>query len=565
MKQWMKYSMVIMSFVIMAGYFLGYPMVDVNASDVATVSENAVSVFSEGGNEAEGADSMTGVESNAGETEAENGTEIIAEGTNESWNVTIKYDINDSSGSFNEIQYTPELLSGAYTIYISEEIPIYSGHRFVGWSSSNEGAYIQPGQEMVFVAGTASGQVVTLTAKWEELPKVTIAYVGENESIETATIQQNAETDETFNLTVTEHVPTKAYFKFKEWVCGIDNLPYEMGSVIENLSWKTYAGQMITFTAEWEELPSVTLEYIRYDGKTITDSVRQVSESEENFSVELPIDDSEYSSYKFAGWLHTDESTNEGTVYPVDGEAPTFSWKTYAGQTITFTARWEKLPDVTINFENLDGSVDKSSIQQLNIEETEFSVTIPENKSKKEGYRFTGWLCQEDGKVYAVGEAATFSWETFGNKTIAFTTEWEELPKVTIEYQDENGIFETASIRQLSESEKTFDLTVTDKIPTRTYYRFSSWLSDTDNQGYESASVISGLSWEIYGGKTITMTAQWTWDEYHISGEGEYLLSVGEPYCLGEGTWTVTGDDYSYAGGSIFYVEQDETYTFSVE
>ena len=394
MKQWIKYIMVIMSFVIMAGYFLGYLKVDVNASNMATVSENMISMFSAGGAEAVSGDIV--IESGAGETETENGTDNIGEATNEAWNVTIKYDMNDGSGNFHEIQCTPELLSGAYTIYISEEIPIYSGHRFVGWSSSGYGDYLQPGQEMVFVAGTESGQVVTLTAKWEELPKVTIAYVGENESIETATIQQIAETDETFNLTVTENVPIKLYYKFKEWVCGIDNLPYETGSVIENLSWKTYADQTITFTAGWEELPSVMLEYIRYDGEIITDSVQQVSESEENFSVELPIDDSEYSSYKFAGWLHTDESMNEGILYPVDGEAPTFSWKTY-------------------------------------------------------------------------------------------------------------------------------------------------------------------------GGKNITFTAQWAWDEYTISGAGEYTLSAGKPYCLGEGIWTVNGDDYSYAGGSVLYVEQDGTYTFSVE
>ena len=123
------------------------------------------------------------------------------------------------------------------------------------------------------------------------------------------------------------------------------------------------------------------------------------------------------------------------------------------------------MPDVAINFENLDGSVDKSSIQQLYIEETEFNVTIPENKSKKEGYRFKGWLCQEDGKVYAVGEIATFSWET-------------------------------------------------------------------------------------YGGKSIILTAQWVWDEYNIFEAGEYTLSAGKSYCFGEGTWIVTGDDYSYAGGS---------------
>ena len=52
----------------------------------------------------------------------------------------------------------------------------------------------------------------------------------------------------------------------------------------------------------------------------------------------------------------------------------------------------------------------------------------------------------------------------------------------------------------------------------------------------------------------------------NIGGSGTYYLLAGanNQYTLGEGSWTVDSDGYTYSGGTKFYVPEDGEYTFTV-
>ena len=49
-----------------------------------------------------------------------------------------------------------------------------------------------------------------------------------------------------------------------------------------------------------------------------------------------------------------------------------------------------------------------------------------------------------------------------------------------------------------------------------------------------------------------------------VSTEGTVHLEAGTAYKLGEGNWSVSGDDTVYAGGITFYVLEDGDYDFKV-
>ena len=108
--------------------------------------------------------------------------------------------------------------------------------------------------------------------------------------------------------------------------------------MIPELLWETYAGKTITFEAQWEELSSVTVEYVGDGVKVPQETIRQISEEDSTFEVMVTQEVPEREYYRFIGWK---SSIDEEMLYESGNVIPELLWETYAGKTITFEAQWQ--------------------------------------------------------------------------------------------------------------------------------------------------------------------------------------------------------------------------------
>mgnify|MGYP003304620654 CR=1 FL=1 len=464
MKQWIKYVGVILIFAVMVGYFLPYSKVEVNASIAKLISENSISSLS----------NNSDVED---VTVSENETSI--------WSVIVQYNLNggsDAAGVFVQTEYTADLTSAGYSediyAYIPEEAPQRTGYIFGGWSCniSDFGEVCEPGIELYFTRSAHSGATITFTAIWNA---VTVSYdEGNGTNYSVIITNENVDEKNCFSITLPEEAPVRVNHRFLGWLCSVNNKKYGAGNIVE------------------------------------------------------------------------------------DG----FVWNEYAGKTIEFIAQWEKLPQVTVSYVSGNDVLETVDIQQVSENDLTFDLTLRSELAEYAYHKFTGWLCNVDQEIYEPGSTVEgLSWETYGNGKITFTAQWEELPSVTIEYVNGDESVSIEKIQQPEESATSFLVTIPEDVPVYIGHEFNGWLCDADNGIYMAGDVVKDLSWEKYGKKTITFTAQWKWNNYSILEAGAYYLVAGKEYCLGEGTWTVNNDGYSYAGGSIFCVNQDGNYIFNVE
>ena len=239
MKQWIKCSAVVCSFLIMSGVFFPDSGNSVKASETASVSDGDV------------------------------GTE--------SWTVSIKYDVD---GTVTEGTGFTE--SGNFFGFTTASAPVKDGYEFQGWLCSVSGENINDSAGMngsIFKPDTSSdnsynyndynGATITFTAKWKDIYQDTVKIIydkGNNEVIE-ETIKQELEGDvyeSSFNITVTSELPSKNGYTFEGWLNTVDNKIYEAGSSAGSYDWAVYSSgdssnlKTITFTAQWSENAGTT-------------------------------------------------------------------------------------------------------------------------------------------------------------------------------------------------------------------------------------------------------------------------------------------------------------------
>ena len=282
---------------------------------------------------------------------------------------------------------------------------------------------------------------ITFEAQWKELPR--IRFVCDKENWEGTICQPDLSVSE-FIVEFPSDSPVKDYNKFTGWMCDIKEDIYEAGISTVFFSreeLKDLGSDVITFTAQWEELPSVNVVYDRQDdSKNTTVPVKKKSEAEETFSISLPTDESVYEDYEFIGWKYkiNDGEYSQG-IYTVNDEAPVFKWADFAnGGTITCEAQWIKLAEVTVNFMNGTEMVNDFTIQKATGIDS-FQIYIPEVIPGKEGYVFTGWKSSlDEEKLYESGSEITgLLWSDYKEVgTITFEAQWE---------WDNESIFETAT------------------------------------------------------------------------------------------------------------------------
>ena len=194
-----------------------------------------------------------------------------------------------------------------------------------------------------------------------------------------------------------------------------------------------------------------------------------------------------------------------------------------------------------------------------------------------EDYQFIGWKeeLEVESKHYntssitegfEIQSAPTFQsieerylyaqWYKYNNLSVIFNENGGE-------YAGEENPGEL-NVKDSNEQQRTFSFEASSVIPKRDGYTFGGWkyVDETGEEKIASAGEKITIKTEE---SAIELMAVWN-KITNIGGSGTYYLLAGanNQYTLGEGSWTVDSDGYTYSGGTKFYVPEDGEYTFTV-
>jgi len=448
--------------------------------------------------------------------------------------VTVVFDYNDGISEKSSEIITNQKLGevGNFTIVLATK-PARTNYRFLGWLCSVDNKIYEAGIEKNdLIWNDYAGTEITFTAQWEELPNVNVIYVSDGKTVSENSIYMTD--DAVFNLTVIHMVPTKDCNRSNGWLWEHNNSLYASNYLIEKLSWEEFYNKTTTFTAQWIELPSVNVEFVRHDGEVVTFPEQQKTEDVKNLSIELPVDDSEYVDYKFVGW----KCSIDDTTYGVD-DIPVFLWEKLAdGETITFTSVWEKLSSVTLEYVRHDKKIVTKTVQETAGEDA-FMVEMPVDDSENPGYKYVGWKYKIGDGEYSedIVISRRFSWNELKDaEKITFESQWE--PIVTVKYMNGETEFSSREIRKEKDAD-SFVINIPEETPQEMYFKFAGWTCDIDEGNsdeeiiYAQGDVLPELKWETYEGQTITFTAQWEnlpcVNIHFISGDESWAEVINQP------------------------------------
>jgi uncharacterized repeat protein (TIGR02543 family) len=188
--------------------------------------------------------------------------------------------------------------------------------------------------------------------------------------------------------------------------------------------------------------------------------------------------------YPSAGWLATSAQKKQNVKI---GD------KITGGDTITFTAQWEKVIPTTYTV-IYDGNGAEGTMASATVG-ADAPLTPAENAFTREGYTFTGWVATSvmSGEEVQIGDTVT------AGDTITLTAQWSQ-DTYTVVY-DGNGAE--------GEMESQTVPTSTAFAPARNKFRregyaFLGWTAHSTMRG---AEVAEGDT--IAAGDTVTVTARW--------------------------------------------------------
>ena len=150
---------------------------------------------------------------------------------------TVSFDMNGGSGSMSSLSTSDTSsdfsLTDTERFTLPSDVPVWEGHRFLGWSTSESGdAVYQPGQSITINKGFD----VTLYAVWEE-DSATVTFVSNGSTYQTVSVP--------IGQTVTMPDDPELYgYTFKGWY--IDN------TFVTEFDPATTITQNITLYAKWE-------------------------------------------------------------------------------------------------------------------------------------------------------------------------------------------------------------------------------------------------------------------------------------------------------------------------
>ncbi|NMN02805.1 InlB B-repeat-containing protein, partial [Bifidobacterium panos] len=414
--------------------------------------------------------------------------------------VTVTFDYN--GGTLNG--ETSSTLTGvkdtAYTD--GDAVPTNvtrDGYEFKGWTLDGKDA-----------TPTGKYESATYKAKWQAAD-VTVTFNANGGTLdtgvnETLTVKTGSKLDTTTKETYVEPTLTApAGKKFTGWLSSADNVLYQP-SQIAGLP----AAYGLTFTAQYVDLPDATVTY-DYNGGNVDGATSLTLSGTANGEYTAgdaakAAKEPTRAGYEFAGW-----------DTPPSGK--------YVN--VKYTAQWTANEN-TVTFKDGDhGTIAAGEQTQWKVNTGSAVNGKPAAPTADGGYRFTGWLCDEDDRVYSQDSVDKYivAGTNEGAKagTVSFTAQYVPESSVQVLYNYAGGLDADNNSSLVLTGRDGQEYTTADKakVPTslsRTGYTFKGWdkeLSET----YKSVTYTA--VWE----RTVNTVVFDKGDGTGLTGESTYQVS----------------------------------------
>lgn len=386
--------------------------------------------------------------------------------------------------------------------------PTRTGYTFDGWDNTD-------------LKFGASGSVTEFTAQWTIKSYDVTFDVGDNTK-GTMTGYTTPVTVEYGKSVASADIPSIAASAgnvFVGWLNSSDNSVYTADSL------KNYVVTgNVTFTAQYADASLATVIFV-YAGGTLNDEhSKLITGTEGSAIVTLP--EPTRDGYTLTGWT------------PAIADNATFG---AAGSVTVYTAQWdenEKQPfTVTFDIDATKGSTTDTTIET--VADGGFVTKVP-TVTAEAGYRFVGWMDQDNKLFY---EAGLLLYPITKNTT--FTAQFEEVtanPGTATAIFDANG-GKIGNNSVLTKVGVPGTVVGVPTEPTRDGYRFLGW-----SDGFDASTVYGAES------TTQTYTAQWEAIEYtiHFSATGASGATADQTYkfdgttknSLNRNGFTLAGKDF---------------------
>ena len=469
---------------------------------------------------------------------------------------TVTYNANGGSGApASQTKVHDENLT------LSTVKPTRSGYTFTGWNTSSTGlgTNYAPG-------GTYSKNAdVTLYAQWEK-ETYTISYDANGGS--GAPSSQTKEPNKSVTLRTTE--PTRTGYEFIGWNTDKNGngTSYEPGDTYsENASVTLYAqwaAKIITITCNKQSGSGGTdVFYEKYEAGYYSNAAATAKITK----ITTPT----RTGYTFGGYY---TATGGSGTQVVDADGKIVTSNTYFTKDTTIYAKWTANIYTIIcdkqdgangcdpgdSVGGADGFVEKYSVGYYSDAEATIKITSIEVPTR-EGYIFGGYYTEKNGGgtqvVNASGGITTGA--TYYKADTTIYAKWT-AKTYTVTYNANGG----TGAPDPQTKTHGHDLTLSNKVPTRTGYEFDGWNTQANGNGTSYSP----------GGKysenaNVTLYAQWTPSIYKItcdkqSGSGG-TAAFYEKYNVGyysdsKATTKITSIEVPTREGYIFggyYTEKD--------
>ena len=310
--------------------------------------------------------------------------------------VTLTFNNNGGTGSMDP----QKVLSGIATP-LNANTFTRSGYTFNGWNTKADGSgtsYTDK-QSAVFDSDT------TLYAQWkEDAPPVAKCKITFNANGGSGSMN-DVERDKGSTVKLQKNKFTWSGHTFTGW----NTAPKGNGASYKDEASITLTDDM-TLYAQWKADPvQYSIAFRANGGKGSMDSIS----GEEGSTVTLPDNKFTRSGYTFNGW--NTEKNGSGDSY--DNKE-----KVTLDSNMTLYAQWKANAKpvttckLTFNANGGTGTMDSIGAQKGT------TLTLPENKFKREGYTFKGWNTAKDGSGTAYADKASVK----VNADVTLYAQWEK-------------------------------------------------------------------------------------------------------------------------------------------
>lgn len=386
--------------------------------------------------------------------------------------------------------------------------PTRTGYTFAGWDNAD-------------LKFGASGSVTVFTAQWTIKSYDVTFDVGDNTkgTMSGYTAPVPVEYGKSVASADIPSITASAGNVFVGWLNSSDNSVYTADSL------KNYVvtGD-VTFTAQYADASLATVIFVYAGGTLNGEHSKLVSATEGSAIGTLP--EPTRDGYTLTGWT------------PAIADNATFG---AAGTVTVYTAQWDenvKQPfTVTFDIDATKGSTADTTTET--VADGGFVTKVP-TVTAKAGYRFVGWMDQDNKLFY---EAGVLLYPI--TKATTFTAQFEEVtanPGTATVIFDANGgkIGNNSVLTKVGVPGTVVGIPTE---PTRNGYRFLGW-----SGGFDASTVYGAES------TTQTYTAQWEAIEYtiHFSATGASGATADQTYkfdgttknTLNQNGFTLTGKDF---------------------